>query len=292
VSEYVGFGKLKIIERQRREEAERAREAESQTTEASGTQVARTQVPQVTALPEPSDPGSESAEVRQTQVRQTQVRQTPVPKTQVTEAQIRGAAGRYLQLDHSVVDDFLPRLQPYEQLVYLRLFRLTVGFGRKTCVVSHAKLAEKTRLSLSTIKRTCGQLEANGYVRSRPVLGGSHVDRGCEFELLEPTWLFETQVSGTQVRGTRPSGTQVRGTQVPQSDMKDRKESHETAPTAIAVANVFEIRTIAARLFEAHRGESGFDHNRLRQLVRDALIGQGRIPEGEAIEDAIRGMAV
>jgi len=44
-------------------------------------------------------------------------------------------------------------------------------------------------------------------------------------------------------------------------------------------------------LFEAHRGDVGFDHDRLRELVADALIGQGRQLDREAIEEATRGMA-
>jgi hypothetical protein len=124
------------------------------------------------------------------------------------------------------------------------------------------------------------------------MLGGSHIDRGCEFELLEPAWLFETEISATQLRGTRVSRTQVRETRVPQSDMNNRKENHENAPAATAPANVFEIRTVAARLFEAHRGEPGFNHDRLRQLVREALIGHGRQSDSESIEEAIRGMVV
>jgi hypothetical protein len=46
-----------------------------------------------------------------------------------------------------------------------------------------------------------------------------------------------------------------------------------------------------SRPFEGHRGESGFDHDRLGELVRHALIGQGRQPDAEAIEEAIWGMA-
>jgi hypothetical protein len=53
---------------------------------------------------------------------------------------------------------------------------------------------------------------------------------------------------------------------------------------------VYEVRTIAARLFEVHRDDAGFDHDRLRTLVRDALIGQGREPDASVIEDALRGM--
>jgi hypothetical protein len=72
--------------------------------------------------------------------------------------------------------------------------------------------------------------------------------------------------------------------------MKDLEKIHEKAPAAVAPASVYEIRTIAARIFEAHRGEAGFDQSRLRDLVTDALIGQGRLPDAALVEEAIRGM--
>ena len=55
--------------------------------------------------------------------------------------------------------------------------------------------------------------------------------------------------------------------------------------------DVYEVRKIAARLFEVHREEAGFDRERLRALVRDALIGQGHEPHAALIDEAIRGMA-
>jgi hypothetical protein len=242
----------------------------------------------VTPDPAP-DPASEPVEAP---AAPTRVPETQVTQTQVRESEVTRPAGRFLQIDHAVLDDFLPRLQPYEQLVYLRLFRLTVGFSRTSCTVSHAKLAEKTRLSLSTIKRTCAQLEANGYIRTRAVLGGAPADRGCEFEILEPAQLLGTQVRETRAARTQVRETQVREAQVPESYMNNRKENIKKAPDADAPADVYLIRTIAARLFEAHRGELGFDHDRLQSLVREALIGQGRIPDDAAIEAAIGGMAI
>jgi hypothetical protein len=72
-------------------------------------------------------------------------------------------------------------------------------------------------------------------------------------------------------------------TVAPPATMKDLEKKHENA--------VYEIRTIAARLFEAHRSDPGFDQQRLRQLVIDALIGQGTQPNADAVDEAIRGMA-
>jgi hypothetical protein len=298
-----GLTALLNRERERKVTPEPVPEPAPQPVEAPAapTRVPETQVPQTQVreaqvsgaqVREPGSPGSESGALPQTQVRETRVPRTQVREAQVRESEVTRPAGRFLQIDHAVLDDFLPRLQPYEQLVYLRLFRLTVGFSRTSCTVSHAKLAEKTRLSLSTIKRTCAQLEANGYIRTRAVLGGAPADRGCEFEILEPAQLLGTQVRETRASRTQVRETQVREAQVPESYMNNRKENNEKAPDADAPADVYLIRTIAARLFEAHRGELGFDHGRLQSLVRDALIGQGRVPDDAAIEAAIGGMAI
>jgi hypothetical protein len=271
--------------------AEAAPPTSPDVTQVSQTQVPQAQVPQA-QVRELGEPGSESGALPQTQVRQTQVRQTQVRQARVQESEAPRLSGRFLQIDHAVLDDFLPRLQPFEQLVYLRLYRLTVGFNRTTCTVSHAKLAEKTRLSVSTIKRTCALLEANGYIRTRAVLGGSPSDRGCEFEMLEPVQLVGAQVREAQVRRTQASQTQVPQAQVRESDMKYIKENIKKVPDADAPADIYLIRTIAARLFEAHRNDLGFDQDRLRTLVRDALIGQGRVDDDAAIEAAIGGMVV
>jgi hypothetical protein len=282
-------------EREKRSEGDRPVEADSTPPAAEAqvpqAQVTQTQVPQA-QVRELGEPRSESGALTQTQAPQTQARRTQVRRTQVQESEAPRLSGRFLQIDHAVLDDFLPRLQPFEQLVYLRLYRLTVGFNRTTCTVSHAKLAEKTRLSISTIKRTCSLLESNGYIRTRAVLGGSPSDRGCEFEMLEPAQLIGTQLREAQVRRTQAPQTQVPQAQVRESDMKYLKENIKKAPDADAPADVYLIRTIAARLFEAHRNDLGFDHDRLRTLVRDALIGQGRIDDDAAIEAAIGGMVV
>lgn len=266
-------------------------------TKVTETQVPMTQVPetqvQASAPPvERPEPRPVTAEPSLTEVPVTRVSRTQVRATQVAESPVDRASGRYTRLDNQILDEYLPRLDPHEQLVYLRLYRLTVGFsGRTKCVVSHEKLAQKTHLSLSTIKRVCANLEANGVLSSRPILGGKRHERGCEFQLLEPTWLTETQVEETRVNRTPAKETRATGTQVGLAHMKDSEKNPEKAPAAAAPADVYSIRTVAARLFEAHRFEPGFDHDRLRELVRDALIGQGRQPDAEAIEEAIKGMA-
>jgi hypothetical protein len=56
--------------------------------------------------------------------------------------------------------------------------------------------------------------------------------------------------------------------------------------------DVYELRTIAARIFEARRGEAGFTHERLREAVRDVVIGENRAVDDALIDEAIKGMGV
>lgn len=79
-------------------------------------------------------------------------------------------------------------------------------------------------------------------------------------------------------------------------DGAPRRSAVPTAVEAVAPAeaepSVYELRTIAARLFERHRDTLGFTHDRLAELVADALAAQGRTPDRVQIEEAIKGMAV
>jgi hypothetical protein len=64
---------------------------------------------------------------------------------------------------------------------------------------------------------------------------------------------------------------------------KGRKESSKP--------DVYELRTIAARIFEARRSEPEFTKDRLREALLNVLIAENREATDEAIEEAIRGMA-
>jgi hypothetical protein len=72
--------------------------------------------------------------------------------------------------------------------------------------------------------------------------------------------------------------------------MKKKKEKHEKAPDAVAPADVYEVRKIAARVREVHQGQSGYTSEAFRADVRTALIGAGREAEDETIDEAIKGM--
>lgn len=263
--------------------------ARREPTQSSRTQVPLTEVPQTSEVRDPGQPGSLSGALPQTQVPKTQAPRTRARRTQVPESQVAPISEvrkeGYTRFDNWVLDDFLPRLDPYEQIVFLRLYRLTVGFNRTTCLVSHEKLAEKTNLSLSTVKRVCNRLVALGHIASSPVLGGSRSERGCEFEILGPVAASTTQASRTQVPQTQARQSQVRETQVPQTHMKEHEIKHDEKP-------VYEIRRAAARLKEAHRNDASYTHERLVAEVKAGFVMQGREISNSEIEEALKGLAM
>jgi hypothetical protein len=130
------------------------------------------------------------------------------------------------------------------------------------------------------VRKSLAILEARGLVVRVGVDGRNPAndDRGVLFRVP-----MAAEALAPREGASRGEGASSREAPSPPAPMKEHERKHESG--------VYEIRTIAARLFEAHRGTPGFDHDRLRALVRDALIGQGRQPEDGAIEDAIRGMA-
>ena len=89
---------------------------------------------------------------------------------------------------NTVLDNLLPQLEPYEQLVYLRLYRLSHGFRTDTCLVSVDRLATACKISPSSTIRAVRDLERKGMVRRLEAkLGGKMSEvRGNRFRVFRP----------------------------------------------------------------------------------------------------------
>jgi Helix-turn-helix domain len=72
-----------------------------------------------------------------------------------------------------MVDDLLPMLEPNEQVLYTRLFRLSYGFNRNYCTVSQSLLIERTGFSRNTIRTSLQSLVQKGWLRIAEA--GNHV---------------------------------------------------------------------------------------------------------------------
>jgi hypothetical protein len=65
---------------------------------------------------------------------------------------------------NEMVDELLPMLDPTEQVLYIRLFRLSYGFNRNYCTVSQSLLIERTGLSRNTVRTSLQSLTQKGWI--------------------------------------------------------------------------------------------------------------------------------
>jgi hypothetical protein len=196
----------------------------------------------------------------------------PAPKTEPPPER----EGRWTPFAHTFWDELAPTLDPLEVSILGHLLRLTVGYkNRATCTIGLPRLAERCNVGLNTLRRAVARLEARGLVRRTDINNTGHNrERGTVWEvLLAPPKLGPAKTAGAKVAGARTA------------PMISEKKEENMPPS------VYDIRTVAARLLEAHRTDSGFDRARLRALVRDALIGQGVALDEALVEEATRGMA-
>ncbi len=66
---------------------------------------------------------------------------------------------------NEMVDDLLPTLDPNEQVLYVRLFRLSYGFNRNYCTVSQSLLIERTGFSRNTVRTSLQSLAQKGWLK-------------------------------------------------------------------------------------------------------------------------------
>ena len=71
----------------------------------------------------------------------------------------------FFRFFNEMVDDLLPTLDPNEQILYIRLFRLSYGFNRNHCTVSQSLLIERTGFSRNTVRTGLQSLAQKGWVR-------------------------------------------------------------------------------------------------------------------------------
>lgn len=189
----------------------------------------------------------------------------PVAKT--TTVQIEPKDG-YYRLPHAISDNLLRTLEPAEQLVYLRLYRLIHGFPDRTeIVVAYETLAKACNLGKRTAVRAVEGLVAKGLVAYEAVIAGPRGERGNRYRL-----------PGAPIaKSATDDKPATAATVAPMKEIP--KQSHESA--------VYRLRQIGATLREIHRD---YSPERLREAVRDAADGQGLEYTAADLTEALRGM--
>lgn len=96
------------------------------------------------------------------------------------------AIGGYLKLSNQIVDALLPQLEPYEQILYLHLYRLSHGYGKAFCLISMPKLARRTKISERSLWRAVAELKRKGLVRRGESVHGKGKEQGITFWVAIP----------------------------------------------------------------------------------------------------------
>jgi hypothetical protein len=109
---------------------------------------------------------------------QTPAKKAAAPQLAETVREDRG----YYPTFNDISDRLVPehKLDAYEQAVLYRMYRLSRGWQKESCVVGHTKLANSTNLSRSTVQKTIARLLERGLIEC---LGDCGND-GTEYRVL------------------------------------------------------------------------------------------------------------
>jgi len=88
----------------------------------------------------------------------------------------------YYPTFNDISDRLVPelKLDAYEQVVVYRMYRLSRGWQKDTCVIGHTKLANSTNLSRSTVQKTVARLIERGLIENL----GDRGNDGTEYRVL------------------------------------------------------------------------------------------------------------
>ena len=100
------------------------------------------------------------------------------PSLLSTLPEVRG----HMQLPHRYTDH-LPRwLSPDEQAIYVQLYRLSWGWGRDICFISNPKLAERSGVPETSMRRAVKKLIGKGLIeKTERRFGGT--EQGIEYRV-------------------------------------------------------------------------------------------------------------
>lgn len=114
----------------------------------------------------------------------------------------------FTRIPNGVLDDVLPCLKPAEQVVLMRLYRLSRGFNSETCRVGFNTLAKSCNISKSTTQLTIARLIKLGFLEVVGIeQGGSNKqERGTIYQVKLPAATVPRKTTVPEI-GTVPKST-------------------------------------------------------------------------------------
>jgi len=133
----------------------------------------------------------------------------------------------YYPTFNDISDRLVPelKLDPYEQVVVYRLYRLSRGWQKESCVIGHTKLANSTNLSRSTVQKTVARLVERGLIENL----GDRGNDGTEYRVLPGVPVLQRGIPSrgipSQEKGSSPHGTRRSDGIPPGGHIKNNKGS-------------------------------------------------------------------
>ena len=138
----------------------------------------------------------------------------------------------HTSISNVILDSLLPQLPPFQQLVYLRLYRLSHGFRSDKCLVSLQRLAASCGISPSSAIRAIRELEQKKLIcRIEPKLGGKMSEpRGNRY------WVYEPSSSPEAIDPLAdPTKRSIFPRMVSQSHHRENKDENKSLTTRIPI---------------------------------------------------------
>jgi hypothetical protein len=142
-------------------------------------------------------------------VNKLRVEEEPKPRSSPKLTEIVREERGYYPTFNDISDRLVPelKLDAYEQVVVYRMYRLSRGWQKDTCVVGHTKLANGTNLSRSTVQKTVARLIERGLIENL----GDRGNDGTEYRVLPGVPIFQRGIPPggipPQAKGGSPHGT-------------------------------------------------------------------------------------
>jgi hypothetical protein len=174
-------------------------------------------------------------------------------------AKIKGALllpsdAPHLRTPHEITDGILPTLKPGCQVVLMRLYRLSAGFGSNTCHVSIGKLASACNISETQIRIFLRDLEQRRLIKRLSVDLANKVqsERGITFEVFLPRLGATKSTAGARNTG---GANFVGGVDSEPNKVNTQKESTQTQEVGVRVVSKFTIEE--CRRYAQHLQSTG-----------------------------------
>jgi DNA-binding Lrp family transcriptional regulator len=185
-------------------------------------------------------------------------------------------ASKFISIPNDIFDSILPTLKPVEQLVLLRLYRLSRGFQRARCTVSIGTLAKRCSIGTTAARNATFELERRGFIKriGSDLSNPNQQARGVEFEVLLAAAAPPRSVAPSSRGAATLDAAPTRGVA---NKLNTQKEKH-TTQEGVSVGSKFsleECQRYAAHLKSTGQGitnPGGYATKIYRSGEADSLI--------------------